>query len=133
MNWYSLSLLLFLEYTSIAKGLKTPFDELMSAFIKLIPMIVTATVAVGLKLMVDSRKKKITFWAAFISWLGAVFISYLFYPAILEYSSDSLKPLWMAFVVLVGDKIVVYFVEKFNVDTFLSAVVNAAANWITKK
>lgn len=96
-------------------------------------MLVTATIAVGLKIIIESRRKKMTVWAAVISWLGAVFISYLFYPVILEYSSESFKPLWMAFVVLVGDKIVVYFVEKFQVDTFLSAIVNIISDWIIKK
>lgn len=95
-------------------------------------MIVTASIVVGLKLIVESKKKKITVWAAFISWLGAVSISYLFYPVILTHVSEEFRPLLMAFVVLVGDKIVVYFIDKFQVDTFLTAITNAAADYLKK-
>lgn len=95
-------------------------------------MIVTATIAVGLKLIVESKKKKITFWAAFISWWGAVCISYLFYPVITKHSSEELVPLLLAFVVLVGDKLTSYFVDKFQVDTFLTAIMNMLGSYIKK-
>lgn len=125
MNWFILSLCLLLEGTFTTKQ---AFYEAMKGLVKLLPMIITATIAVGLKLIVESKRKKITFWNASISWFSAVGISYIFFPAITKYSSTELVPLWLAFVVLVGDKISTYFVEKFNVDVFLNAMVNYLAD-----
>lgn len=91
---------------------------------KLFTIIVIATIAVVLKLIVESRKRKITVLNAFISWLAAVGICYLFFPYITKNASPETVPLWLTFVVLVGDKATTYIVERFNVDIFIKALIN---------
>ena len=104
-------------------------DFIGKGLFKFLPMLITATFAVILKLMVESKTKKITFWNALMSWIGAVGLSYIFYPIILEHSPEWARPFCIAFVVWSGDKFVYYFVVKYNVEI----AIKAGVNWISDK
>lgn len=79
--------------------------------------------------MTESKKRKITFWSAVLSWLGAACITFISYKAIWQNFDDWLASLILAFAVMTGDKITAYVVEKFHVDVFIVACIN----WLLEK
>lgn len=104
-------------------------DLTAKMLLKIIPMVLMATAAVILKLMVEGKKKKITFWNALLSWVAAVSVSYLVYDwAVSNFQPWAVPPI-IAFFVMCGDKITTYFVDKFNVDTIITALIN----WLLEK
>ena len=91
-------------------------------------MIVAASIAVTLRLIVESKKNKITILNVVMSFISALGISYLFYPVILEYVKPSLQSIVIGIIVLTGDKIVSYVIYKFKVDQFLTFIADWALN-----
>lgn len=87
-------------------------------------MFIIATIAIGIKLMIESRRKKITFITALLSWFSAVGTCYLFYEPIVKHINQEYRALAFAFVVMIGDKLMVYIVEKFDVDIMIQAGLN---------
>jgi len=123
MNCYSLLVLLALAYTG-----KDLLNEILTGLVKLLPMIVAASIAVTLRLIVESKKNKITILNVVMSFISALGISYLFYPVILEYVKPSLQSIVIGIIVLTGDKIVSYVIYKFKVDQFLTFIADWALN-----
>ena len=126
MSCLLIALFLILELSSYAKGI---MEEFIKSFIRMFPMLFAASIAVVLKLMVQSKRQKITPWTAIISWFSGVGSCYLCYPAILKHSTSELVPLWLALVVLIGDRVITYIVEKLHVELFLTS----AINWLIEK
>jgi hypothetical protein len=117
MNCFLLLLLLFLDYSG---------KDLLAAAAKMLPMIGFATVSVILKVIVMSRKEKITFLNIVTAWVFALGICVLAYPIILE----SIQPPYVGavtgVVVLTGENLVSYIVYKFKLDEFLTWFINDA-------
>jgi len=123
MNCYLLLVLLALVYTGTHL-----LEELLAAIIKLLPMAVSASVAVTLRLIMEAKKNKITKIDIFLSYVSAVGISYIFYPAIVEYSKPEFIPLSIGLVVLSGNQIVNYVVYKLKISLFLGLFFEWAYN-----
>jgi len=123
MNLFLLSVLLALDYTN------TIIEQVTAGLVKLMPMLIPATVVTILKLIVENKKKKITAFNAITSWLAAVGVSYIFYPLVLEFIKDSFQPAIIAFIVLTGEKVITYFVYKFTVDDKLESL----GQWLMDK
>jgi len=123
MNCYSLLVLLALVYTS-----KDFLSEILTGLIKLLPMIAAASIAVTLRLIVESKKNKITLINIVLSFVSALGISWIFYPVILEYVKPVFHSIAIGVIVLTGDKIVSYMIYKFKVDLFLTFIADWALN-----
>jgi len=89
-------------------------------------MIGFATISVVLKIIVMSRKEKITFVNAFTSWVFALGISVFTYPIVVEYFNPPFIGAVTGAIVLTGENLVSYIVYKFKIDGFLEWFINAA-------
>jgi len=123
MNCYLLFVLLALGYTG-----KDLLNEILTGLVKLLPMIVAASIAVTLRLIVESKKNKITPLNITLSFVSALGISWIFYPVILEYVKPAFHSIVIGLIVLTGDKIVSYVIYKFKVDQFLTFIADWALN-----
>lgn len=81
-----------------------------------------ATITVVLKLIIESKKNKVTLFNAFVSWIFALGISYVFYPIILENINKSWQGISIGLVVLTGEKIVTFVLYKVRVEEGLAWV-----------
>jgi len=89
-------------------------------------MVVPATVTVIIKLIVENKKSKITWFNAVTSWLMAVGVSYIFYPVITKHVDEAWQPVVIAVAVLTGEKVVTYVIYKAKIDDFLTWLFNTA-------
>lgn len=121
MNCFLLSLLLFLELSG---------KDVLSAIVKLLPMIGFATITVVLKLIIESKKNKVTFLNVVMTLIFALGISYIFWPIIQEYIKPSMQGVATGAIVLTGEKIVTYVIYKAKIDEFLAWLFDAIFTWI---
>lgn len=87
----------------------------------LFKIIVPAIVALSVKLAIESKHKKITVLSAFLSFVIAVGIAYLSSGWVLKYFDDTTIPI--ACITLLGERFVIYFMYKFNIDQVLDGLV----------
>lgn len=118
MNGSWLLLLFFSVFAFIANG-KTYAEEILGGFIKLIPMFLAAFVTAVLKLIVESKKNKITPLNIFLSCVFAIGIAYLFSPVIIKYLEEDYHTLAVGALVLTGEKIFIYLIYKAKIDDIL--------------
>ena len=111
MNMFLLFLLLALDYTG---------KPLLEGMIKLIPMIMIATITTVMKLIIESKKNKITFLGGVMTWAFAMGISYIFYPIVVDYIKDSWQGVVIGAIVLTGEKIVTWIMYTLRVEDFLA-------------
>jgi len=123
MNWFLFSALLALDYTN------TIIEQVAAGLVKLMPMLIPATVVTILKLIVENKKKKITLFNSVTSWVAAVGISYIFWLPVLRYIIPDFQAAVISLIVLIGEKLITYFVYTFTVDDKLESL----GQWLMDK
>lgn len=93
-------------------------------------MIGFATITVVLKLIIESKKNKVTFLNVVMTLIFALGISYIFWPIIQEYIKPSMQGVATGAIVLTGEKIVTYVIYKAKIDEFLAWLFDAIFTWI---
>jgi len=87
-------------------------------------VLIPAFVAMSIKIAIDSRKKPITIFNIIASFVTGVGAAYLFSGVILNNFSDDFVPLLIALVAISGEKLGNWIVYKFNIDTFIEALID---------
>lgn len=95
-------------------------SELKNLFVK---VLIPALIAVSIKIAIDSRKKTISIFNVIGSIITGVGMAYLFSGIILSTFSEDLIPLMIALVAISGEKIGNWLIYKFNIDTFIEALI----------
>ena len=83
-------------------------------------MMMIATITTVMKLIIESKKNKITFFGGVMTWTFAMGISYIFYPIVLDYISDSWQGVVIGAIVLTGEKTVTWIMYTLRVEDFLA-------------
>lgn len=89
----------------------------------LVKIFIPALTAVSMKIAIDSRKKTITIFNIITSVIVGVGMAYLFSGVILSTFSDDMMPLMVGLVAISGEKIGNWLIYKFNIDTFIEALI----------
>lgn len=93
----------------------------------LLKIIIPAIVALSVKLAIESKRKKITVLSAFVSFVIAIGMAYLCSGWVLSNFEDTVIPI--AAITLLGEKIAMYIMYKFNIDIFLDSLIG---HWIDR-
>lgn len=100
-------------------------EEFSELFIKILfPAFLT--VAVGVAIEMKNDKSKVSVFSASLSFVIGVFGAYIFSGIILENLKGGSATLAVSAVTLLTEKIAKFIMYKFNIDVFLSAIVDIA-------
>ena len=103
------------------------FEEATAFFFKiLLPPIV----GIAVKIAVKMEKERMTVKRIALAFIIGVGVTWLSSPIIFNAVSSTYSPMILAVVAITADKIAEYFIYKFNVDGFLTALFE---NLINKK
>lgn len=103
------------------------FEEATAFFFK---VILPAVMGVSVKVAVMLRRGKMTYTNIILSFIIGVGVACLCSSVIFKVCSPTYATMVLAIVSISGDKIAEYFIDKFNVDGFLTALFD---NLIRKK
>jgi len=95
-------------------------EELRSLLIK---VLIPSLVAISVKLAITMRKHNMTILNIVSSVIIGVGSAYLFSGFIFKHFSDEAATLMIAMVTISGDKIGNWLIYKFNVDSFIRAMI----------
>lgn len=103
--------------------------EIYSFFLKIIfPAIVGVGIKIAVEMQIDS--KKISWVNVVLSFVIGVGMAYLFNGVILKHFDEDYVPLAIGLVAIIGKEFAVYLIYKLNIDTFLTALINAGQDFI---
>lgn len=94
-----------------------------------IKVILVAIVAMSIKIAIIMRKEKITVLNIFLSFVIGIGFAALTGTFILEKCHPSLAPIFIGIATLLGEKIGIWIMYKFNIDALLQDI----ASYLTKK
>ena len=94
----------------------------------------TAFLAVGVKIAIEMKrtKSKISILSIVLSMIIGVGTAYLTSGLVIKYFSNEWLTIVIAVVAILSEKIGEFLIYKFNVDVFLSAIVDVVLSSITK-
>lgn len=94
----------------------------------------TAFLAVGVKIAIEMKRKKskISILSIVLSMIIGVGTAYLTSGLVIKYFSNEWLTIVIAVVAILSEKIGEFLIYKFNVDVFLSAIVDVVLSTITK-
>ena len=94
----------------------------------------TAFLAVGVKIAIEMKrtKSKISILNIVLSMIIGVGTAYLTSELVIKHFSDEWLAIVIAVVAILSEKIGEFLIYKFNVDVFLSAIVDVVLSSITK-
>ena len=94
-------------------------EQLISLFIKIgIP----ALIGISIKLAIESKNKKMTFFRVLLSFITGIGCAYLLYPLIEKNTDSEFIPLIIAIASISGEKIAEFVINKWNIDYFLGSI-----------
>ena len=96
-------------------------QELKEFFLKII---IPAVVAISIKLAMESRNEKISFFNALTSVIIGVGCAYLASGWVMDSFKDNTIPLIIACITIVGEKISYWLIYKFKFDVLGDAIIN---------
>ena len=94
----------------------------------------TAFLAVGVKIAIEMKrtKSKISILSIVLSMIIGVGTAYLTSGLVIKHFSNEWLTIVIAVVAILSEKIGEFLIYKFNVDVFLSAIVDVVLSTITK-
>ena len=98
------------------------FNEFIIVFAKIV---IPVFVAISIKLTIQSKKQKISFFRALLSYVIGIFSCYLAFPLILKNTNADYMPLFIGLVAISSEKIGEFLIYKFDIDSFLFNILNA--------
>lgn len=73
-----------------------------------------------MKLIIESKKNRITFFGGLVTWLFAMAISYLVFPVVVDNFTESWQGIVMGAIILTGEKLVTWVMYTFRVEEILA-------------
>lgn len=98
----------------------------------LIKVGIPATIGISIKLAVQSKRERMTLFRIVLSFVTGVGCAYLAYPMLLHNASENYLPMLIAVVSISGEKISEYVIYKWNLDYFLTSIIDAIRQMIIK-
>ena len=94
----------------------------------------TAFLAVGVKIAIEMKrsKSKISIFNIVLSMIIGVGTAYLSSGLVLKYFRNEWLAIVIAIIAILSEKIGAFLIYKFNVDIFLSAIIDVVLSTITK-
>ena len=94
----------------------------------------TAFLAVGVKIAIEMKrtKSKISIFNIVLSMIIGVGTAYLSSGLVLKHFSNEWLAIVIAVIAILSEKIGAFLIYKFNVDIFLSAIIDVVLSTITK-
>lgn len=96
-------------------------EELYTFFLKIF---IPAFIAISIKMATIVKKEKMTFTRILLSFVVGVGCAYFIYPFVDNGVENSYVPLLVGVVAISGDKIAEYIIYKWDIDTFIGAVID---------
>lgn len=105
-------------------------NEFVQFFIKIL---FPAFIGVGIKIAVEMRKEKtkISLFNVCLSMFTGVGGAYIFSGMIQKNVEEQFQSVIVAFVAIITEKIAEFLIYRFNVDAFLTAVLESVFSWIS--
>lgn len=99
----------------------TTFDEFYKFLIKIL---VPAIIAISIKIATQIKREKMSLGRIFLSFIVGIGCAYFVYPFIDENVENKYIPLLVGVVAMSGEKITEYLIYKWDIDLFLSSLMN---------
>lgn len=93
---------------------------------------IPASIGISIKLAVQSKKEKMTPLKVILSYITGIGGAYLAYHVIKNNVDENLMPLTIAIVSISTEKIAEYLIYKWNIDYFLTSIIEAIRQFIIK-
>jgi hypothetical protein len=91
-----------------------------------------AAIGISIKLAVQSKRERMSFIRVIMSFIIGIGCAYLAFPIIQKNATEDLVPLFIAMVSISSEKISEYFIYKWNIDYFLTSIIEAFRQVIIK-
>jgi hypothetical protein len=95
-------------------------------------ILIPAFAGISLKIAIQMKRMKLSFLSVILSFITGIVVAWLCSDAIKTHVPENYYSASIAVVAISGEKIGDFFVNKFRVDDFLSAVVGATRDVIVK-
>lgn len=105
-------------------------NEYTQFFVKII---IPAVLGVGMKVAIEMKKDKtkISFTNIALSMFVGVAGAYICSGLIQSEFDEDFRPMAIAFVAIIADKIAEYIIYRLNIDGFLTALFNGFFDWVS--
>jgi len=100
----------------------TILDELYKFIIKILA---PAIIAISIKIATQIKREKMSFSRVLISFIVGIGCAYFIYPFVENNIENKYIPLLVGVVAMSGEKISEYIIYKWDIDLFLSSIINA--------
>lgn len=94
-----------------------------------IKIVVPAVVGISIKLATQIKREEITFIRVVLSFITGIGCAYFIYPFLDE---SKYMPLIIGVVSISGEKIMEFLIYKWNIDFFLTSLMNAFKEFLIK-
>jgi len=98
------------------------FEQSVSFFFKIL---LPPLVGISIKVAIKMEKEKMTVLRIVLAYIVGVGVAWLCSPVIIDVATPTYAPMLLATVAITGDKIAEYFIYKFNVDGFLTVLIES--------
>src|SRR5688572_19596544 len=105
------------------------WDECYNFVIKIF---IPAFIAISIKVATQVKNEKMSLFRVFLSFITGIGCAYFCYPFVKTNIESNYLPLIVGVVSISGEKIAEYIIYKFNIDLFLTSIVEAARQAILK-
>lgn len=103
------------------------FEEQIAFFFKII---LPSILGVSIKIAVQVKREQMTWFRMFLAYVLGVGLAWLCSPFIVDSVSKNYVPLVIAIVAISSDKFFEYIIYKFDVDGFLTSIIEVIRNGI---
>lgn len=98
----------------------------------LVKLIIPAIIGISIELAIKSKREKMTFFRILLSYIVGIGGAYLSYGFVKANISDSGVAIAIAIISMSTEKIAEYIIYKWNVDLFLTSIIDAIRQAIIK-
>lgn len=103
--------------------------EINAFFVKII---LPAMVGISIKLAVQVKREKMTFFRVVLSFITGIGCVYFAYPFVETIENKRIIPALLGIVAMSGEKITEFIIYKWNIDYFLTSLINAFRDFLIK-
>jgi steroid 5-alpha reductase family enzyme len=95
-------------------------------------ILIPSIAGISLKIAIQMKRMKVSFLSVVLSFITGIVVAWFCSDAIHNNVPDDYQAVSIAIIAISGEKIGDFFVNKFRVDDFLGAIINAVRDVIIK-
>lgn len=99
----------------------TTIERILELFFK---VLLPAAAGVSVKIAIKMQKEKMTVLGVVLSYVAGILLAWIVSPVITNAVSKDYVPMMIAVVAISGDKIAEYLIYKFNIDLFITVLLD---------